>query len=477
MRVILMNLAVAVLLFSSVGAQSEPLATNHKALLDSVRGHMEFLASDALRGRGSATHDELVAATYAASHLRRAGIEPAGDSGGYLQTVQLIRPELAGPPTVRIDAAGASVRWAHGAEMLVLRMGQQRTAGPLHKIDAKLGARREAAVSPGAVVLLNPGNEAASQAVSLQSLRLIQRGAAAVLFRETPDVRQRWATTGAQLPKMGVQIQGIDSGGDVVRATVAALSQPAFDSAWALADGTNVTFEALLKPATPSSTWNVLGKIPGADPQVADQAILLSAHLDHLGIKPAEDGDNIYNGADDDASGVIAVLELARMLGAGARPRRTLLFALFGSEETGGMGSTYFRERPPVRLEAIVANLQFEMIGRPDAAVAVNTLWLTGYERSTLGPELSAHGAPLVADPHPRENFFQRSDNYTLARRGVVAHTVSSFGLHEQYHRPDDDISKIDFAHMARAIDAMTKPILWLANSDFRPQWHEGKRP
>lgn len=476
MRIIL-NLVVAVLLHSTLWAQSEPIAASHNALQDSVRGHMEFLASDALRGRGSATHDELVAATYAASHLRRAGIEPAGDNGGYLQTVQLIRPELATPPTVHIEAAGGAIRWAHGAEMLVLRIGQERIAGPLLKIDAKLGARRENKVPQGAVVLLNPGSQAASQAVSLQSLRLIQRGAAAVLFRETPDVRQRWATTGSQLPKMGVQIQGIDSGGGVGRATVAALSQSAFDSAWALADGTNIVLEASLKPATPSATWNVLGRIPGVDPQVSDQAILLSAHLDHLGLKPEEDGDNIYNGADDDASGVTAVLELARMLAAAPRPRRTILFALFGSEETGGMGSTYFRERTPVPLEAIVANLQFEMIGRPDAAVPANTLWLTGYERSTLGSELSAHGAPLVADPHPRENFFQRSDNYTLARRGVVAHTVSSFGLHEQYHRPDDEISKIDFGHMARAIEAMTKSILWLANSDVKPQWHEGKRP
>jgi len=117
------------------------------------------------------------------------------------------------------------------------------------------------------------------------------------------------------------------------------------------------------------------------------------------------------------------------------------------------------------------------MLGRPDAKVPPNTLWLTGYERSTLGPELARQGARLVADPHPEQNFFQRSDNYTLALRGVVAHTVSSFGLHPDYHRVTDDLSKIDFAFMTRSIDSMIQPIRWLANSTFRPAWLPGKQP
>src|SRR6185437_4037988 len=129
-------------------------------------------------------------------------------------------------------------------------------------------------------------------------------------------------------------------------------------------------------------------------------------------------GDAIYNGADDDASGVSAVLELARALARGPRPRRTVIFALFGSEEKGLWGSTYYREHPTVPLANIVANLAFEMIARPDATVAAGALWLTGWDRSNLGPELAQHGARLVADPHPEHHFFQRSDNYALAQRG-----------------------------------------------------------
>jgi Zn-dependent M28 family amino/carboxypeptidase len=210
----------------------------------------------------------------------------------------------------------------------------------------------------------------------------------------------------------------------------------------------------------------------------SDEVVLLTAHLDHLGKAAASGtGDVIYNGADDDASGTTAVLELARMLAAGPRPKRTIVFALFGSEEIGGFGNRAFLAHPPVPLSAIVANLEFEMIGRPDPAVSAGTLWLTGFDRSNLGAELAKHGAHLVNDPHPKEQFFQRSDNYALARQGIIAHTVSSFGLHHDYHQVSDEVKTIDFKHMANAIASMAGPIRWLAESDFKPQWKPGENP
>jgi Zn-dependent M28 family amino/carboxypeptidase len=222
------------------------------------------------------------------------------------------------------------------------------------------------------------------------------------------------------------------------------------------------------------ATWNAIGVLRGSQP---GEAIMLSAHLDHLGVNESLTGDKIFNGADDDASGSVAVLELARVLAAGKRPRRTIYFVCFGSEERGGYGSRYFIAHSPVPLPEIVANLTFEMLGRPDEKVPAGKLWLTGYERSTLGPELARQGAALVADPHPEQNFFRRSDNYPLALRGVIAHTVSSFGLHTDYHRPSDDISKIDFPFMTRSLNSLVKPVRWLANSTFRPAWLPGQAP
>jgi Zn-dependent M28 family amino/carboxypeptidase len=220
-----------------------------------------------------------------------------------------------------------------------------------------------------------------------------------------------------------------------------------------------------------------MGILRGSDPKLKDGAILFTAHMDHLGMREGATGDNIYNGADDDASGCVAVLQLARALTRKDRPKRTVIFVFFGSEELGGQGAQYFLLHPPVPLQSIVANLEFEMIGRADAATKPDELWMTGFERSSLGPELAKHGAKLVADPHPRQHFFERSDNYTLARKGVIAHTVSSFGLHKDYHKPSDDVEHIDFVHMEQAIQSMIAPVEWLANSDFKPEWLEGKKP
>ena len=293
---------------------------------DQIRGAMEFLASDAMQGRASGSHDELLAATYLSSQLREIGIEPAGDNGGYIQNVS--------------------------GEFNFYREG-----------------------------------------------------------------KKQW------------------------------------------------------------NTRNVIGKLEGRDEKRKDQVILLSAHMDHIGIGKPVNGDSIYNGADDDASGCVAVLQLARALAHEKAPKRTVIFAFFGSEETGGQGDQYFLQHPPVPLKNIVANLEFEMIGRADSAVKPDELWVTGFDRSNLGPELAKHGAKLVADPHPQQNFFERSDNYALAKQGVVAHTVSSFGLHTDYHQPGDDVAHIDFAHMEQAVHSMLEPVKWLANSEFKPEWVEGEKP
>ena len=325
-------LLINVLLSAALAYASVPatLAQGVKTVSEpSIRKYMQALASDEMRGRGSATPDELAAAKYIASQLKLLRIEPAGDDGGYLQFAKFMRRQRGAP------------------------------------------------------------NAALTEAV----------------------------------------------------------------------------------------TTNVVGILRGSDAKLAKETVLLSAHLDHLGIGREVAGDSIYNGADDDASGVTAVLELAEALATGPKPKRTVVFALFGSEEIGGYGARYFQEHPPVPIESFVANLEFEMIGRADSAVAPHTLWLTGYERSNLGPQLAAHGARLVADPHPEQNFFQRSDNYVLARKGIIAHTVSSYGLHSDYHRPSDDLAHIDFPHMNAVISFLIPAIEWLANSNFKPEWKPGGKP
>ncbi|MCU1284948.1 MAG: hypothetical protein JWO13_1298 [Acidobacteriales bacterium] len=446
-----------------------------------VRAEMESLAGDAARGRGSATEDELKAGEYIASQFKKFGIAPAGEkdsSGkpGYIQTVTLSRQEFAAPPVVSVGTKGQPGYWegTHGKELAVLRTSSPKLSGPLQKLQP--GDK----VKAGAIVYIHITEGKSDPPLRAQMNRPIAEGALGVIIADSPQIRPRFTAAAAQMPQLPIKLGNVDAplanllGNTSVAVVLNEESTKHFDQA---ADGMVVQFNGEPKQAEPGKTWNVLGVIPGTDPVLSKQAILLTAHMDHLGVDPKKSGDKIYNGADDDASGVTAVLEMARALGAGPKPKRTIYFVTFGSEEKGGYGAQYFLQNPPLPLADIAANLEFEMIGRPDTAVAAQTLWLTGYDRSNLGPELAKHGARLVADPHPPENFFMRSDNYALARKGVVAHTVSSFGLHKDYHQVSDDNSTIDFAHMTRSINSMVEPVIWLANSDFTPQWLEGKKP
>jgi hypothetical protein len=222
---------------------------------------------------------------------------------------------------------------------------------------------------------------------------------------------------------------------------------------------------------------NVVGIIPGADPKGADSAVVIGAHFDHLGVGRPVNGDSIYNGADDDGSGVVAVLGVARALAAGPQPRRSVVVLLTTGEEVGLLGTRWYLEHPVVPLARTVADLQVEMIGRPDSlAGGPGRAWLTGFERSTLGDSLAAAGIPIIPDPRPAQHFFERSDNIAFAWRGIPAHTLSSYGLHPEYHTPSDEVSRIDFNHLAQVIDATIRATRILADG-AAPEWKPGGQP
>ena len=222
---------------------------------------------------------------------------------------------------------------------------------------------------------------------------------------------------------------------------------------------------------------NIVARLEGSDPTLKNEMILVDAHYDHLGVGRPVNGDSIYNGADDDASGVVTVLQVARAMVAGPRPRRTILFATFTGEEMGLFGARWFVDHPTVPLERIVANLEIEMIGRPDSlAGGAGKGWLTGYDRSTMGQLLRDNGIPLVSDPRPDQRFFERSDNIAFARRGVPAHTISSYNMHSDYHRVTDEVRLVDASHMAAVINATARAAQLLANGPV-PAWLPGGRP
>lgn len=222
----------------------------------SVRAHMELLASDALNGRGSGTRDEWIAATYIASQLRRWGIEPLGDNGDYVQDVRIERSEVTRVPI--LTAAGRP--FTHGKEILVSRLGGVKLSGPLQHF------RAGTPVTKGAVLLLPESNPpAAAETVA----------AAMVLSLESEQSRARRQAA----PPRALMIQQL--AGAPGRAAVA-LDKDTYAVIDALNDGAMVTLDTEAKPPTIAHTWNVLGRLPGRSREAAD-AILLTAHLDHLG--------------------------------------------------------------------------------------------------------------------------------------------------------------------------------------------------
>lgn len=221
--------------------------------------------------------------------------------------------------------------------------------------------------------------------------------------------------------------------------------------------------------ATKLELTNVVGMIEG---KRKDEIVLFSGHYDHIGIQKAINGDSIANGANDDASGTAAVMALGKYFSEGEMPERTLCFVAFTAEEIGGYGSQYFSKQ--LNPDNIVAMFNIEMIGTP-AVEGPNTAWITGFDKSNFGKILqkNVEGTEykFYPDPYPQQNLFYRSDNATLARLGVPAHSISTtpIDVDKNYHQVTDEYETIDVAHMTNTIKAIAKGAEVIVNGTETP--------
>lgn len=221
------------------------------------------------------------------------------------------------------------------------------------------------------------------------------------------------------------------------------------------------------------SAPNVVGILEGSDPVLRDEYVVVSAHMDHVGIRPSVSGDSVWNGADDDGSGTVGVIELAEAFAA-ARPRRSIILLTVSGEEKGLWGSDYFAGHPPVPIDHIVADLNLDMIGRNWK----DTIVVIGQEHSDLGATLAnvndAHrelNMHAIDDLWPQENFYFRSDHFNFARRGVPALFFFN-GTHADYHEPSDSPDKIDVEKEARIIQLVYYLGMEIGNLPDRPRWN-----
>lgn len=449
-------------------------AANAKITKQALRHHLSYLASDEMRGRMAGSPESALVSGYLGAALEQVGVQSLESLGGMFQPVPLVRQDFeATPELILTDAKGREVQAQYGIEFMMRMSGAPGVRGPFDILHVQKGD--ELPKDMGLETCLLFHTSAGEQRRMLiagghesgAGLGLVLREASSRPGRELglPRGRRLSLAKGAEetlAPDLTLR-------GDV-GARAKEWKRVVFDP-----HGGDMAV----------AERNVVGVIPGrgtdTNPEAANEIIVLSAHFDHMGVRSgpvAEDGaeDRILNGADDDASGVATVLELAEALAHGEAPVRTVVILLAAAEEVGMLGTHWFVDNCPVDLSKVVCNLNFEMLGRPDEMVGGSgKLWFTGWDRTNLGPLIAATGVGIVADPRPSQRFFTRSDNIVFVQAGIVGQTLSSYNMHKDYHRVSDEVQAIDFDHMLEAGEACLAAVRAVVDGELTPAWEEGE--
>ncbi len=421
-----------------------------------VTATISFLASDELAGRATGSAEFNIAAKYVATRFRGAGLDGSIADGDFYHVtmkqmvktpsgpVKLLGPDLQSIAHFGILAAGAEL-FSYDGKIRPIDLASEL---PKSGLDGVVG---------GMMTGYAKGARSMSQVVRMTNT-LKDAGAKALLLGITEDsdliglAREAQEKPRTQSPRSGFAIP-------VLLVPEIALS------------AASIQLDIPGAVMSESPMRNVIGLLPGTDPELSKEAILFSAHLDHLGTKPNA-GDEIYNGADDDASGVTGVLMLADAFAKMPKPKRSLLFMTFWGEESGLLGSKQFVETPAWPLDKIRANVNIEMIGRPEPG-ARNKIWMTGWQESDLGVIMNTASLPFGIEifNHPKHSamLYRSSDNWSFAQKGVIAHSFSAGSLHSDYHQPDDEWDRLEIPHMTRVIQGLFVASLPLAYGESTP--------
>jgi peptidase M28-like protein len=483
----------ALVVAAAVGAGASPgpwrLSPEGRRVLDgvaadSLRGHLSFLASDALGGRVDGSPGLDIAAEYIASQFRRAGLEEVGDDA-YFQTA----PGVVATP--RVEGFRFSVSTPDAAVDIPPEAFQMTTVEPVTLDGAELvkvpQGRMEGLEGMAGRAVITEIEETPSGSERRETLLAHQRwmrelGAAGPALIVVFDRRLPSPTGYFDDPVVVEPPSPLRSRERVVTTSSADLARlyaalPVGPSAGRL------TLHVPEPRRRPTPLRNVAGLLRGSDPALAGTYVLVSAHYDGTGPRPGDTGpDRIWNGANDDGSGTVALIELASAFSRlRPRPRRSILLVAFFGEEKGLLGSAYYAAHPLVPLEKTVADINLEHLGRTDSTEGnkAGTASLTGYDFSDV-PRIfeaagRATGIEVYEDPRRSGPFFAGSDNYSLAKAGVIAHTVCVvFEDFADYHGPGDEWPKIDFPNMERTVRMVGAAVLMIADAAEEPRWRPG---
>jgi Zn-dependent M28 family amino/carboxypeptidase len=529
----LVRYAVTALLLAlpaALVAQSRSVSPITSAEID---GYLRFLSSDLLEGRAPGTRGGKLAAEYIASQLRSFGVEP-GVNGSYFQPVP-IDVLTTQPPSVHASASGKATATLRPGQDVVLSAGSATpqsaaqgelvfvgygAAAPEYRWDDFKGVDLKGKIL---LMLVNDPPAPPSEPTLFGGIAMTyygrwtykyeeaeRRGAAGALIVHRTDqagypfqVLVGSNSTGQRLlprdpklpPPLGVRGWITDS------AAAALLRQAGLDMAQLRAQAatrdfrpvaTGITMDlGLASTVARTTSENVVGVVRGRDAKLGRQYVALSAHWDHLGIGTPVNGDSIYNGAFDNASGVASVLAIAHAATAQPKPKRSLLFVFVTAEESGLLGSAYFAQSPTVPLSQIAANLNVDETnfrGRTRDLIAL------GENKSSLGPQLGAllreEGMHLTPKEHPEAGHFYRSDHFSLAKAGVPALSIEEgldfigrpkeWGLQQvddydahRYHQPSDEYrAEFDLSGAVQMTDLIYRFARRIADAPTLPTWN-----
>lgn len=493
----------ALALFASpLYAQSEQSVKSAVASItpEEIIRRIGVIADDSMRGRATPSPELEKTAAFIAGEFRKFGLKPGGDSGRFLQRYELKRIELdtiasqiaiAGGPTLRFpgDALSASgPRDGQGSGKVVILTGTT-----IDRVSAQSLGLTDAVV----LIPLSPSDPTGTSNPLGSKLGIIraERPAAILFLSAVADAFWQRRAAASRNPMLAPawQVDAVMASGLITPPIVMVREsawRPVLEKAGvdlatlrlatgaAIATRVDLTMSVTLKlrRATGESAPNVVGVIEGQDPILKNEYIVFSGHMDHIGVgAPNALGDSVNNGADDDASGTIAVVQLAQAFAKlNPKPKRSLVFLTVSGEERGLWGSEYFAMHPNVPVSQIVANFNTDMVGRnwKDTIVAI------GKEHSDLGttlnrvnaehPEL---GMTAIDDIWPQEQFYRRSDHFNFAVRGVPILFFFN-GVHADYHRPGDEVSKIDAEKESRIVKLVFYLGLDVANAARKPEWN-----
>lgn len=461
-----------VAVFAAIVAVNAAAQIRPKLTANDLKADVSFLASDTLQGRGTPSPGLDVAAEYIAAQYRRAGLEPAGNDS-YFQTADYrsVTPNLDGLE-LTFETGGSALKVDKAAMSLQDPVAVDLSGAPVLKV---------ALSDPAGLDAMTP--EQTRGKVLLVELREAG-GAAFMALRRIPAAVAKLEPALVIVIRAGAM--GINARARLRDASAPASKVPilvVWDAAIraAVSAARDATVSAHIPAPTvqPVKLRNVIGILRGSDPALKDTYVVVSAHYDHLGMRDTGEGDLIFNGANDDASGTASVIETANALAALAeKPKRSVVFMTFFGEEVGELGSRYYCQHPVFPLAKTIADINLEQLGRTDDTEGPRLLQfnLTGFDYTNIATVFSKAGNEIgikvVKHEKNSDVYFGASDNAAFAEAGVPSTTISVSYMFPDYHRVSDEWPKLDYENMAKVDGAIALGLFRIADSAEVPQWN-----